>query len=61
LILAVNGYRSLWAYRRALKPKGIYVLVGGDLPQIFHALLFGKWLSQKGGKTLGSMGSTKIN
>ena len=61
LIFAVNGYHSLWAYRRALKPQGIYVFVGGDFPQILQALLFGKWLSQKSGRTLGNMGMTKIN
>ncbi len=61
LILAVNGYHSLWAYRRALKPKGLYVFVGGDVAQILQALLLAKWLSQKGGKTLGNMGVTKIN
>lgn len=61
LILAVNGYHSLWAYRRALKPQGVYVFVGGSLPQILQSLLFAKWLSQKGGKTLKNMGMTKIN
>jgi len=61
LILAVNGYRSLWAYRRALKPKGIYVLVGGAVRQILEAFLFGKWLSQINGKTMDNMGITKIN
>jgi NADPH:quinone reductase-like Zn-dependent oxidoreductase len=61
LILAVNGYRSLWTYRRALKPKGLYVLVGGAVRQILEGLLLGKWLSQNGGKTMGSMGVTRIN
>jgi NADPH:quinone reductase-like Zn-dependent oxidoreductase len=61
LILAVNGYHSLWAYRRALKPQGVCVFAGGDLPQILQSLLFAKWLSQKGGKTLRNMGITKIN
>lgn len=61
LILAVNGYRSLWAYRRALKPKGLYIFVGGAVRQILEVHLFGKWLSQKGGKTMGNMGITKIN
>lgn len=61
LILAINGYHSLWAYRRALKPKGLYVFVGGAVLQIVQALLFGKWLSQKDGKTMGNMGITKIN
>lgn len=61
LILAINGYHSLWAYRRTLKPQGNCVFVGGDLPQIVQALLFGKWLTQKSGRTLGNMGMTKIN
>ncbi|NOH03785.1 MAG: NAD(P)-dependent alcohol dehydrogenase [Chloroflexi bacterium] len=61
LILAVNGYHSLWAYRRALKPQGVYVCAGGDMPQILQALFFAKWFSQKGGKTLGNMGFAKFN
>lgn len=61
LIFAINGYYSLWAYRRALKPQGVYVFAGGSLPQILQSLLFSKWLSQKGGKSLRNMGMTKIN
>jgi NADPH:quinone reductase-like Zn-dependent oxidoreductase len=61
LILAVNGYHSLFAYRRALKPQGVYVCAGGALSQFLQVMLFGKWLSQKGGKTLGNMGIAKIN
>lgn len=61
LIFAVNGYRSLWAYRRALKPQGICIYVGGDLSQLLQAILLGKFFSQKGGKTLMNMGVAKIN
>lgn len=61
LILAVNGYHPLWAYRRALKPQGVYVCAGGDLSQILQALLFGKWLSQKGGKTMRIMKVANVN
>lgn len=61
VVLAVNGYHSLWAYRRALKPQGVYVCAGGSLVQFLQVMLFGKWLSQNGGKTLGSMGIAKIN
>ena len=61
LILGVNGYHSLWAYRRALKQRGVYVCAGGDVPQLLQAIFFGKWFSQKGGKTLGTMGVTKFN
>jgi NADPH:quinone reductase-like Zn-dependent oxidoreductase len=60
-ILAVNGYHSLWAYRRALKPQGVYVCAGGSLMQFLQVMLFGKLLSQKGGRTLGNMGIAKIN
>jgi NADPH:quinone reductase-like Zn-dependent oxidoreductase len=52
LILAANGYRSIWKYRRALKPMGIYVMAGGSMGQIFQAVIFGRLLSRKGGKKL---------
>ncbi len=53
LILAVNGYHPISAYKRALAPKGIYVMAGGSPAQIFQALLMGKWMSKTGGKTMG--------
>ncbi|HSL31101.1 MAG TPA: NAD(P)-dependent alcohol dehydrogenase [Anaerolineales bacterium] len=61
LIFAVNGYHSLWAYRRALNPGGIYVCAGGTMPQIFEALLLGPLVSRIVGKKLRSMGISKIN
>ena len=61
LIIAVNGYHSLFAYRRALKPQGIYVCAGGTLPQAFQAMLFGRWFSQEGGRAMGGMGIAKVN
>ena len=45
LILAINGNRRLSDYKRALKPHGNYVMVGGSIPQIFKSLLFGWFLS----------------
>ena len=45
IILAVNGNRSLSAYRRILNPDGIYVMIGGALPQIFKSLIFGRLMS----------------
>lgn len=45
LILGVNGNYPLLAYKKALKPQGIYVMVGGALLQVFKSLLFGKLLS----------------
>ncbi|MCC6455707.1 MAG: NAD(P)-dependent alcohol dehydrogenase [Caldilineaceae bacterium] len=54
LILAVNGYQSIAAYRRALSPKGIYVMVGGSATQLFQALLLGPWMS-RGGQKMGAL------
>lgn len=45
LIIAVNGYHPLSAYKRALAPEGIYVMVGGTFPQIFKSLIFGPLMS----------------
>jgi len=45
LILAVNGNYPLSAYRRILNPHGIYVMVGGALPQIFKSLVLGRLMS----------------
>jgi NADPH:quinone reductase-like Zn-dependent oxidoreductase len=61
LILAVNGYHSLSAYKRALKPHGIYVCAGGTMPQIFQAMLLGSLMSRNGDKKMGSMGIAKVN
>src|ERR1041385_4028028 len=45
LILAANAYHSIFAYRRALSPKVIYVMAGGGGIQIFQGMLFGPLLS----------------
>jgi len=45
LILAVNGNYPLLKCRKALKPDGRYVLVGGALSRIFKAIVIGKPLS----------------
>ncbi|MBU0711388.1 NAD(P)-dependent alcohol dehydrogenase [bacterium] len=54
LILAVNGNRSLSAYKRILNPNGKYVMVGGALVQIFKSILFG-WLMSFGSKKMRSL------
>ncbi len=61
LILAVNGYHPILDYRRALSPRGICVVLGGKLPQIFQALLWGPLISKTGSKKLGFMGIAKLN
>jgi NADPH:quinone reductase-like Zn-dependent oxidoreductase len=60
LILAVNGYHPISAYKRALNPLGIYVMAGGSMAQIFQAMLLGSRMSEKGGRKMGAV-SAKIN
>lgn len=48
LILAVNGNRSIWDYRRALTASGRYVMIGGSNRQLRDVLLFGPTLSIRG-------------
>jgi NADPH:quinone reductase-like Zn-dependent oxidoreductase len=55
LIVATAGYRSIFDYKRALSPKGIYVATGGSMAQVFQALLLGPLVSMTGSKKLGSM------
>jgi NADPH:quinone reductase-like Zn-dependent oxidoreductase len=55
LIVATAGYRSIFDYRRALSPQGIYVSTGGAMAQTFQGLLLGPILSMFGDKKLGSM------
>lgn len=52
LILAANGDRSIFDYKRALNEGGIYVMVGGKAGQLFQALLLGPWLSMLGSKKM---------
>jgi len=61
LIFAVNGYHPLSAYKRALRPQGIYVCAGGTMPQFFEAILLGSLMSRNGDKKLGIMGIAKVN
>jgi NADPH:quinone reductase-like Zn-dependent oxidoreductase len=50
LILATAGYRSIFDYKRALKPGGIYVSTGGSMAQVFQPMLLGPWLARGGRK-----------
>lgn len=57
LILAPNGYHSLLDYRRALKPKGIYVMIGGGGAEMLQAMLLGPLLSLGRSQKLGIRGA----
>ena len=60
LILAVNGFRPLAVYKRALTPKGRYIMAGGTMAQIFQAMLLGSWMSRGGDQKMGNI-SAKMN
>ncbi len=56
LILAVDGYRPIWAYRRALRPNGRFVLTGASthlLRAVFQGMLLGPAISKLGRKKMG--------
>jgi NADPH:quinone reductase-like Zn-dependent oxidoreductase len=60
LILAVNGYHPIFAYRRPLRPTGRYVLVGeGSNAHLFRAvlqaMLLGPVISRTGRQKMGFM------
>jgi NADPH:quinone reductase-like Zn-dependent oxidoreductase len=55
IILAVNGYHPISDYQRALTPKGIYVMTGGSIAQLFEALLQGPRLSKKDGQQMSAL------
>lgn len=50
LILAVNGYRPIAQYLRALAADGRLVIAGGSLLQLIQAALYGRRPSSDGGK-----------
>jgi NADPH:quinone reductase-like Zn-dependent oxidoreductase len=52
LIMAVNGCHPLSDYLRALKPEGIYVVVGGSMLQLFQAAINKKKVSKTGGQKI---------
>lgn len=52
LILAANGYHSIFDYARALTPKGIFIVAGGTMTQLFQIILLGPRLSKTGGRKM---------
>lgn len=54
-IVDVAGNRSILECRRALKPRGVYVMVGGPTSRIIGALLLGPLISLAGSKKMGLM------
>ena len=52
LILDVIANRSVFAYKRALKPNGSYFMAGGSVATIFQMLLLGPWIRRTSGKKI---------
>src|SRR3990170_3846147 len=52
LILDVVAHRSVFAYKRALRPNGSYFFVGGSVATIFQILLLGPWIRRTTGKKI---------
>ncbi len=53
LILDNAAHHSIFDYKRALSPKGIYVMLGGSSAQMFQAMFLGPWISMTGSKKMG--------
>ena len=56
LIIAVNGYHSIFDYKRALSPRGMYVMTGGSGALLFQVMFLGPWISRTGSKKMGNSG-----
>jgi NADPH:quinone reductase-like Zn-dependent oxidoreductase len=54
LILAVNGYHPIVAYKRALRRNGRYVMTGGTMAQFGQAVLVGPLISMTGSQKMGN-------
>ncbi len=55
LILDVAGYRSIFGYKRALSPDGIYVMVSMD--RVLQAMFLGPLISLIGSRKVGALGA----
>jgi NADPH:quinone reductase-like Zn-dependent oxidoreductase len=54
-ILAADSHHSVLEVRRALKPRGVYVTLGGDGPSIVSSVALGAVVSAATGKSTGLM------
>lgn len=53
LVLGVVSNRSIYTYRHALNPEGIFVYVGGTTAAIFQALILGPLISRRSPQQMG--------
>jgi NADPH:quinone reductase-like Zn-dependent oxidoreductase len=62
LIYDAIGNRSVFDYRRALKPQGKCVIARFTfLPRLFEHMILGPWMSRKNDKKVGLMGISNAN
>jgi NADPH:quinone reductase-like Zn-dependent oxidoreductase len=54
MILAVNGYHPIFDYKRALRPKGRYVMSGGTMAQFGQVVLLGPVISMTSSQKMGN-------
>jgi NADPH:quinone reductase-like Zn-dependent oxidoreductase len=54
LIVGVNGYQPISAYKKALQPNGIFVHVGGSGSQMFQVMIKAPWISLTSSKKMSS-------
>ncbi len=52
LILDLIAHRSVFAYKRALRPNGRYLMVGGSVATIFQIFLLVPWMRRTAGKKI---------
>jgi NADPH:quinone reductase-like Zn-dependent oxidoreductase len=52
LILDLIAHRSIFAYKRALRPNGTYFFVGGSVAVLFQILLLGPWIKRTAAKNI---------
>jgi NADPH:quinone reductase-like Zn-dependent oxidoreductase len=55
LIMAVNGFHPISAYKHSLTPRGIYLMAGGTSGQIIQGLLWGPRMSESGGRRMSTL------
>ena len=54
-ILDVAAHRSIFESKRALRPKGVYVMVPGSMAGVFQAMLLGPLISLAGSRKMGML------
>src|SRR2546427_2669368 len=52
MVLDVVAHRSVFAYKRALRPNGSYFMDGGSVATLFQILLLGPWIRRTAGKKI---------